>query len=116
MFDLHALWPWIALALLGGFHGLNPAMGWLFAVSHGMQERSLRAVVTALGPISIGHAVAIAGIAIPFGLMQVVVPREALLILGGSALIGYALYKVASRFRHPRRVGMRIRPSELAGW
>lgn len=116
MFDLTSLWPWIALALLGGFHGLNPAMGWLFAVSHGLQERNLRAVVTALGPISLGHAAAIAGIAIPFGLMQVVVPREALLILGGSVLIGYALYKVATRFRHPRWVGMRIRPAELAGW
>jgi hypothetical protein len=110
------LWPWITLALLGAFHGLNPAMGWLFAVALGLQERRLGAVVVALGPIGLGHALAIACIAIPFGLLQIVVPGELLLILGGLTLIGYAVYKIATRFRHPRWVGMRINPRELVAW
>jgi len=110
------LWPWVALALLGGFHGLNPAMGWLFAVALGLQERRLKAVGTALIPISVGHAVAIAGIAVPYALIQIVIPRQAMLITGGLALILYALYKVATRFRHPRWVGMRVKTRELVGW
>ncbi len=39
---MNELWPWILLAGLGAFHGLNPAMGWLFAVALGMQRRSGR--------------------------------------------------------------------------
>jgi len=27
------LWPWLALVGLGFFHGINPTMGWLFAVA-----------------------------------------------------------------------------------
>ena len=39
MFELNLSWAWISLVLLGAFHGLNPAMGWLFAVALGFQER-----------------------------------------------------------------------------
>lgn len=116
MLDLDTLWPWITLALLGAFHGLNPAMGWLFAVALGLQERRLKAVVVALAPIGIGHALAIACIAVPFGLLQIVVPSELLLTLGGLTLIAYAVYKVVTRFRHPRWVGMRINSRELVAW
>jgi hypothetical protein len=110
------LWPWMSLALLGAFHGLNPAMGWLFAVALGLQERRMKTVVVALAPIGLGHALAIACIAVPFGLLQIVVPSELLLTVGGLALIAYAAYKVATRFRHPRWVGMRINPRELVAW
>lgn len=110
------MWPWISLVLMGAFHGLNPAMGWLFAVAIGFQERSLRAVISALGPITIGHALAIALVAVPVGLAGLYVPRDALLILTGLALLGFAAAKVATRFRHPRWVGMRVRPHELAFW
>lgn len=41
---------WIALFALGAFHGLNPGMGWLFAVALGMQERRRQAVWRALLP------------------------------------------------------------------
>ena len=51
-------WPWFALALLGAYHGLNPGMGWLYALSLGLQEKSQKAVVRALLPIGLGHAVA----------------------------------------------------------
>lgn len=109
-------WPWISLAFLGAFHGLNPAMGWLFAVALGFQERGLRAVVKALGPITLGHALAIAMLAVPFGLLGLVIPQEPLLMIIGLVLIGFAAYKIVTRFRHPRWVGMRVKPHELMLW
>ena len=36
---VHTVWPWAALLLLGAVHGINPGMGWLFAVALGMQRR-----------------------------------------------------------------------------
>src|SRR5262245_64499403 len=57
-----ALWPWLALAGLGTFHGINPAMGWLFAVALGLHRHSRQAVLLALIPIALGHALAIAGV------------------------------------------------------
>jgi hypothetical protein len=110
------LLPWVTLALLGAFHGLNPAMGWLFAVSLGFQEQRTGAVVKALGPIALGHLLAIAAIAIPVGLLQIVLPERAVMVLGGLILLGYAAYKVMTRFRHPRWVGMRVTSLELVSW
>lgn len=109
-------WDWISLALLGGFHGLNPAMGWLFAVAIGFQERRLRAVLAALGPITLGHALSIGLVAVPVGLLGLVFPRDLLLTLTGVMLLGFAGYKFATRFRHPRWVGMRLRQRELVLW
>jgi hypothetical protein len=114
--DLDLSWPWVSLVLLGAFHGLNPAMGWLFAVALGFQERRLRAVVTALGPISLGHALSLGVVAVPVGLLGLVVPRGLLLATTGLVLLGFAGYKIATRFRHPRWVGMRVRPRELVLW
>jgi hypothetical protein len=116
MTALNNLWPWISLVFLGAFHGLNPAMGWLFAVALGLQERRLRAVVTALGPIALGHAVAIGIAAIAVGVLGLVIPQRLLLAVGGAALLGFAAYKVVTRFRHPRWVGMRVGPRELVLW
>jgi len=109
-------WPWISLAALGAFHGLNPAMGWLFAVSLGLQERRLRAVTMALGPIALGHALAIGLAAGAVSMLGLVIPQRLLLALGGTALLGFAAYKVATRFRHPRWVGMRVSSRELVFW
>jgi hypothetical protein len=116
MTDIHPLWPWLSLLALGAFHGLNPAMGWLFAVARGLQERRLRSVVTALGPIALGHAIAIALAAVVVGMVGLVIPQRLLLALGGAALLGFAGYKVATRFRHPRWVGMRVGPRDLVLW
>lgn len=114
--DLGAPWPWISLAALGAFHGLNPGMGWLFAVALGLQERRLAAVTRALGPIALGHALAIGLAAVIAGLAGVVLPQRLLLALGGVVLLGFALYKVATRFRHPRWVGMRVTARQLVAW
>ena len=45
------LWPWATLAAIGAFHGLNPAMGWLFAVAFGLHRGSRRVLFLSLGPI-----------------------------------------------------------------
>ena len=113
---MSALWPWLSVAALGAFHGLNPAMGWLFAVALGLQERRLRAVTMALGPIALGHALAVGMAAAVVGLLGLVIPQHLLLALGGMALLGFAAYKVATRFRHPRWVGMRVNSRELVLW
>jgi hypothetical protein len=110
-------WPWVSLVALGAFHGLNPAMGWLFAVALGMQERRLGAVAGALGPIALGHALAIGLVAAVVSLAGFVVPQRLLLTLGGVALLVFAVSKVVTRFRHPQsRVGMRVGPRALVLW
>lgn len=114
--DLELSWPWITLAALGAFHGLNPAMGWLFAVALGLQERRWRAVPAALALIAVGHALAIALAVVAVGLLGLILPAPVTLGLGGAALLGFAAYRIASRFRHPRWVGMRVRPWELIVW
>jgi hypothetical protein len=114
--EMSQWWPWISLAALGAFHGLNPAMGWLFAVALGLQERRLRAVTAALGPIALGHALAISLAAVAVGTIGLVIPQRLLLTLGGAALLAFAAYKVVTRFRHPRWVGMRVSPRELVLW
>jgi threonine/homoserine/homoserine lactone efflux protein len=101
MAAMNTYWPWLSLLALGAFHGLNPAMGWLFAVSLGLQERHLRAVIVALGPIALGHALAIGIAAIAVGTLGLVIPQRLLLALGGVALLAFAAYKVVTRFRHP---------------
>src|SRR5215217_778579 len=113
---MNTYWPWLSLAALGAFHGVNPAMGWLFAVSLGLQERRLRAVLIALGPIALGHALAIALAGLAVGALGLVVPQRALLVLGGAALLAFAAAKVITRFRHPRWVGMRVSSRQLVLW
>jgi hypothetical protein len=113
---MHVVWPWLSLAALGAFHGLNPGMGWLFAVALGLQERTLGAVTAALGPIALGHALATGVVVAAVGALGVVVPQRLLLAIGGAVLLGFAAYKVATRFRHPRWVGMRVGPRELVLW
>ncbi len=116
MSELNWSWPLISLLALGTFHGLNPAMGWLFAVARGLQERRLSAVATALGLIALGHALAIGLTALAVAMLGFVLPTDSLLVAGGIALLAFGGYKVARRFRHPRWVGMRVRSHELVLW
>ena len=108
-------WPWLALALLGAYHGLNPAMGWLFAVALGLQERRRGAVLQALPPIALGHAFAILVAVLIVGVAQIVVPFDVLRYAGAGVLILFGLYKLARR-KHPRWVGMRVGFKDLTVW
>jgi len=108
-------WPWLALALLGAYHGLNPAMGWLFAVALGLQERRRGAVLEALPPIAVGHAVAISLAAVVVGVAQIMVPLDVLRYVCAGVLILFGLYKLLRR-KHPRWVGMRVGFGDLTLW
>jgi hypothetical protein len=109
-------WPWVALVLLGAYHGINPGMGWLFAVAIGLQERSRRSVLRSLLPIALGHALSIAVVVAIVGSVQTIAPPRALRTGGALALIAFGLFKFAKPRLHPHWVGMRVRPGELALW
>jgi hypothetical protein len=108
-------WPWLTLAVLGAYHGLNPAMGWLFAVALGLQERRRGAVLQALPPIAVGHAIAISLAVLVIGVARIVVPLDVLRYVCAGVLILFGLYKLARR-RHPRWVGMRVGFRDLTSW
>jgi hypothetical protein len=107
--------PWVPLISLGIFHGVNPAMGWLFAVAIGLQERSRRALLRSLPLIAIGHEGSVAVIAIAIELTGSLVARWAVTLGAGLILIGFGLFLLIRR-RHFRWVGMRLRPRELVLW
>ncbi len=108
-------WPWLALAGLGAYHGLNPAMGWLFAVALGLQERRLGAVLRAFPPIALGHVFAVSAAVLVVGVAQIVVPLDALRYACAGVLILFGLYKLLRR-KHPRWVGMRVGFKDLTAW
>jgi hypothetical protein len=110
-----AVWPWVALLLLGGFHGLNPGMGWLFAVALGLQEKRRQAVLRALLPIAVGHAASIGVVVLVVGMIQVILPESLLQRLCAGVLIAFGLYRLL-RARHPRWVGMRVGFKDLTIW
>jgi hypothetical protein len=106
---------WLALAGLGAVHGVNPGMGWLFAVALGLQEGRARAVWRALSPLALGHALAI-GIAVVAALViGLVVPAETLRWIVGSALVTLGGARLL-RHRHPRYGGMQVGFRELTTW
>ncbi|MEV8510950.1 hypothetical protein [Dactylosporangium sp. NPDC051484] len=105
----------VALAAMGAFHGLNPGMGWLFAVAIGFQERSRAAVLRALAPIAAGHAVSIFVVAGLVSALQSVVATRGVAIGGGTVLVGFGLWRALSQ-RHFRWAGMRLTFPQLSGW
>src|SRR5690242_18808681 len=100
-------WPWLALAGLGANHGLNPAMGWLFAVALGLHRGRRSVVLLSLIPIAIGHVLAIASVAAVVVLLGLIVRPDALRTVAGSILLLWAIYHGLYGARHRARVGMR---------
>ncbi len=109
------LWPWLTLFGLGAFHGINPAMGWLFAVGLGLQEQKRIAVLRALPPIALGHALSIGIIIAAVLLARVSVPPFALKIAAAAILFAFGFYRLF-RSRHPNWVGMRVGFGDLTLW
>jgi hypothetical protein len=108
-------WPWAALAVLGAYHGLNPAMGWLFALALGLQEKRRSAVIGALPPIALGHAAAITLAILLLRFVQYFLPTN--ILKWGIAFIllsvgGYRLF----RSGHPQGAGMRVGMKDLFVW
>jgi hypothetical protein len=106
---------WFTLFLLGAYHGINPGMGWLFAVARGMQEHSARAVAWSLPPIALGHALSIGVVVLIAGLAQVALPLMYIRIVVAVALGGLGVYKLI-RSRHFRWGGMQVGFRELTIW
>lgn len=106
---------WPAILLLGIWHGVNPGMGWLFAVALGMQDRKRRAVWRALPPLALGHGLAIAGAILLAAAVGLVVPVGALRWGVAGVLLAFGVWKLRSR-RHPRYGGMRVNGRELTVW
>jgi hypothetical protein len=108
-----AVWP--TLFLLGAYHGINPGMGWLFAVARGMQEHRARAVAWSLPPIALGHALAIGVVVLIAELAQVALPMQYIRIGVAITLVGLGVYKL-SRSQHFRWGGMQVGFRDLTIW
>jgi hypothetical protein len=113
---LTSLGPWLGLAALGAFHGLNPAMGWLFALALGLQRRSEWAIVRALVFITAGHAASVLLVASILFLMGAFVPLRWVRLTSGSVLLVFGMYKLFRYYRHPRWVGMQVGARDLFMW
>ena len=106
---------WLALAALGAGHGINPGMGWLFAVALGLQEGRSHAVWRALPPLALGHALAVGAAALGAAALGLVVPADTLKWIVGASLIVLGGVRLVSH-RHPRYGGMRVGFRELTTW
>jgi hypothetical protein len=113
---LHDLWPWLALALLGAYHGINPAMGWLFAVALGLQRRSRRAVLWALPPIAFGHEASIAVTVALVSAAEFLVSPDIVRLASAGLLVGFGLWKLFWPRRHRSSVGMQVGLLDLVVW
>jgi len=113
---MNEFWPWLTVALLGAYHGLNPAMGWLFAVALGLQERRRSAVLRAFAPIALGHAASVAAVVALVSLAQAVVTPDVIRVVGAAVLIGYGGAMLLRGVAHPRWVGMRVGFRDLTLW
>jgi hypothetical protein len=113
---MSAWWPWDVLIILGAYHGLNPGMGWLFAVARGLQERRRSAVWQSFLPIALGHEAAIAVVVVLVAVAQFLIAPQVLRVAGAAVLFVFAAYRLWRRTAHPRGFGMRIGARGLFGW
>ena len=103
------------LVLLGAYHGINPAMGWLFAVALGMQQQKGSTVAKSLVPIAIGHALAVGGVVAIAAFLGMALPLVLVRWIVAAILVGLGLYFLA-RHRHPRWVRMQVGFGDLTVW
>lgn len=106
---------WVAVFLLGCYHGINPGMGWLFAVALGLQERRTAAVLKAIVPITIGHLISVMIVVLIAVFAALELPHAIVQRVSAGVLLGFAAYRLV-RARHPRWVGMRVGFCGLALW
>jgi hypothetical protein len=117
MLDIPAgLWPWIVVIGIGLFHGINPAMGWLFAVALGLHRNSQRVVLLSLLPIALGHAIAIGIVLTAVLALGLVVEGVMPARIAAVAVIGFALWHALYGHRQRVRVGMQTGLLGLALW
>jgi hypothetical protein len=110
------VWALVVIAALGAYHGLNPAMGWLFAVALGMQDRDRSSVIRALPAIAIGHElslVLVVALVLGLGLLT---DTSVLHLASGIALIAFGVFRFIKPRAHPRWTTMRVNRRELTWW
>ena len=107
-----ALW---LMLLLGAYHGINPGMGWLFAVALGMQEQKGTAVARALIPIALGHALSIGIVVVTTAFLGMALPREAIRYSVAALLFGLGIVSMVRHY-HPRWVRMQVGFRDLTLW
>src|SRR5215472_8460765 len=112
--DMGSTALWLML-LLGAYHGINPGMGWLFAVALGMQERKGSAVARALVPIALGHALAIGSVVIVAAFLGMTLPQEAIRYPVAAILFALGIFSLVRHY-HPRWVRMQVRFRDLTIW
>jgi hypothetical protein len=106
---------WLAVIASGFYHGVNPGMGWPLAVSAGLMERSPRALLAALWPLTAGHLLAMFLVILPFALLVTLVEWQRQIQFGASlCVIAFGVFRLVDR-RHPRALA-RIRPTQLGLW
>jgi len=105
---------WLML-LLGAYHGINPGMGWLFAVALGMQEQKGSAVARSLVPIAMGHAVAIGSVVLTTAFLGMTLPLVAIRYSIAALLVGLGVHCLV-RHQHPRWVRMQVGFRDLTVW
>ena len=113
---MRASWPWAALAVLGAYHGMNPGMGWLFAVARGLQDQRRSTVLRSLLPIAAGHEASIAVVVGLVTVAQLTIAPRLLPLLAAGALVAFGLLTLWRRRSHPRGFGMRVGTLGLAAW
>jgi hypothetical protein len=107
-----ALW---LMLLLGAYHGINPGMGWLFAVALGMQEQKGSAVARALVPIALGHVLSIGIVVVTAAFLGMALPREAIRYCVATLLFGLGIFSLVRHY-HPRWVRMQVGFRDLTVW
>jgi hypothetical protein len=107
---------WVGLIALGAYHGVNPAMGWLFAVSRGLQERSTRAVLRSIGPIMLGHEAAVLVTAVVIYGLAATVSLTLLHVIAASVLVAFGIFRFVKPRAHFRWTRMRVGALELGVW
>src|SRR5258705_11022180 len=104
-------WPWAAVAALGAYHGIDPSMGWLFAVALGLQERSRAKVLWSLVPIAIGHLASIAAVVAIIGGLGFFVRFDFLRPPGAAVFLGLWIFCFILRRLDPRRGAVPLYPA-----
>ena len=108
-------WAWATIFLLGAYHGINPAMGWLFAVALGLQKQNDRAVWQSLLPIAAGHVLAIGVVIFAAVIAGAILPLHVMRICVVVLLVGFGVYRIAGK-SHPSWGGMQVGFRDLTIW
>jgi hypothetical protein len=108
--------PWLILIALGAFHGLNPAMGWLFAVALGLYRKNRAAVLLSLVPIAVGHALSIALVVYAVLILGAAIDANLFRMLSGVLLIGWGIYHALYGHKHRLRIGLSTGLIGLGVW